>query len=237
MALTELDSTRSARNCGWNCTLRIWDSLGWTRVFPKRPNWPAVVAEPEEGKTGYHPMWKHEQGFGQRWSVLTFQYDMIPCRQLIHILLPQDDSFGPPIPSGPAPASSGINWTKTLNMALQFIMGAAQAFTSGTQIEKVDSGVSPVGEPSNPKIGYERRDCELDWELFKSVYTTRETSFETSRPCIRSMHGSELYVARKLACWRSVCQCCRLNPLPPLPGWIEERRFLKKRLSLKVFRS
>jgi len=65
------------------------------------------------------------------------------------VLLEKDDSlgFGPHLgPSGPdrAPASaaSGINWSKTLNMALQFIMGAAQAFTSGTQIEKVDSGAA-----------------------------------------------------------------------------------------------
>lgn len=53
-----------------------------------------------------------------------------------------DLGYGPA--SGPGaigpPQESGINWGKTMNMVMQFVMGAAQAFTSGTQIEKVDNG-------------------------------------------------------------------------------------------------
>ena len=48
--------------------------------------------------------------------------------------------------SGPGPVGSpqesGGGWGKTVNMMLQFIMGVAKAFSSGTQIEKVDNGVS-----------------------------------------------------------------------------------------------
>ncbi|XP_037090912.1 uncharacterized protein LOC119111193 [Pollicipes pollicipes] len=65
----------------------------------------------------------------------------------VQIIEKEDLGYGPVLgpsgggpPLGPPESSSSINWGKTLNMALQFIMGAAQAFTSGTQIEKVDSG-------------------------------------------------------------------------------------------------
>ncbi|KAF0307996.1 hypothetical protein FJT64_020738 [Amphibalanus amphitrite] len=44
-----------------------------------------------------------------------------------------------PGPIGP-PQESGGGWGKTINMMLQFVMGVAKAFSSGTQIEKVDNG-------------------------------------------------------------------------------------------------
>lgn len=38
-----------------------------------------------------------------------------------------------------ANSANSFNWSKLLNMGLQFVMGAAQAFTSGTQIDKIDN--------------------------------------------------------------------------------------------------